>query len=160
MRLKDLFEEWGLSKLKVKTPVLEMEWTPSDHDKNAAWDLYVELLTRVTTQRLDIQHGTEKAALESVYRLFELTRTILKAHGRKAENFAKIAIIVLNQVIRPFATKWHRLLEDGALENSETCMEFRADLESLQNDLRSFTKLLADLADVEDLTEMENSYGK
>ena len=63
MRIKDLFEKWGLTELKVKTPILEMTWQPSDPDKNAAWDLYVELLTRITTQRLNFDHGTEKRHL-------------------------------------------------------------------------------------------------
>lgn len=36
MRIKDLFEKWGLTGLKVKTPILEMDWEPSDPDKNAA----------------------------------------------------------------------------------------------------------------------------
>lgn len=30
---------------KNKIPLAEMEWRPSDADKDAAWDLYVELLT-------------------------------------------------------------------------------------------------------------------
>ena len=50
MQIRDLFEKWGLTSLKVKTPILEMNWEPADADKNAAWDLYVELLTRVSTQ--------------------------------------------------------------------------------------------------------------
>ena len=45
MRLQDLFNKWNLTGLKVKTPVMEMEWRPSEPDKDAAWDLYVELLT-------------------------------------------------------------------------------------------------------------------
>ena len=35
MRLQDLFEKWNLTGLKVKTPVREMEWQPSDHGKVA-----------------------------------------------------------------------------------------------------------------------------
>ena len=157
MRIKDLFEKWGMTGLKVKTPILEMNWEPSDPDKNAAWDLYVELLTRITTQRLPEESGIEKAALESVHKIFELTRTTLKEHGRKAENFTRIAIIVLNQVIRPFTAKWHRLSEQGAFDNGEKCIEFRDDLSQLQNKLRAYTKMLSELADVEDMTEMEDS---
>ena len=81
MRMKDLFEKWGLTGLKVKTPILEMDWEPSDPDKSAAWDLYVELLTRITTQPLDDAHGDEKTALDSVYSLFAETRAVLKANG-------------------------------------------------------------------------------
>ena len=156
MRIKDLFEKWGLVGLKVKTPILEMEWQPSDHDKNAAWDLYVELLTRITTQRLSQEHGTEEAALESVYKIFGLTRATLKEHGRQAGNFTRIAIIVLNQVIRPFTAKWHRLSEQGAFDDEANCVEFRKELTELQDKLRAYTKMLSELADVEDMAEMED----
>jgi hypothetical protein len=155
--MKELFEKWGMTGLRVKTPILEMEWEPSDYDKNAAWDLYVELLTRITTQRLPEEHGIEEAALESVYKIFELTRTTLKEHGRKAENFTKIAIIVLNQVIRPFTAKWHRLSEQGAFIDKDKRTEFRDELFQLQNKLRAYTKMLSELADVEDMTEMEDA---
>ncbi len=156
MRMKDLFEKWGLVGLKVKTPILEMDWEPSDPDKNAAWDLYVELLTRITTQRLPDEHGTEEAALESVHKIFELTRTTLKEHGRMAENFTRIAIIVLNQIIRPFTAKWHRLSEQGIFDEKTKCGEFRDELAELQDKLRAYTKILSELADVEDMTEMED----
>jgi hypothetical protein len=156
MRMKDLFEKWGLKGLKVKTPILEMDWEPSDSDKNAAWDLYVELLTRITTQRLPDEHGTEEAALESVHKIFGLTRATLKEHGRKVENFTKIAIIVLNQVVRPFTAKWHRLSEQGAFGEEERCAEFRKELASIQGQLRAYTRMLSELADVEDMTEMED----
>ena len=157
MRIKDLFEKWGLVGLKVKTPILEMDWEPSDPDKNAAWDLYVELLTRITTQKLPDEHGIEEAALESVHKIFELTRITLKVHGRQAENFTRIAIIVLNQVIRPFTAKWHRLSEQGAFSDKAKCVEFREELSALQEKLRSYTKMLSELADVEDMTEMEDA---
>jgi hypothetical protein len=62
MQIGDLFEKWGLTSLKVKTPVLEMNWEPADADKDAAWDLYVELLTRISTQRLPFQATTELKA--------------------------------------------------------------------------------------------------
>lgn len=156
MRIKDLFEKWGLTGLKVKTPILEMDWEPSDPDKNAAWDLYVELLTRITTQKLPNEHGTEKAALESVYKIFSLTRQTLKEHGRKAEHFTKIAIIVLNQVIRPFTAKWHLLSEKGSFDKESRCHEFRKELAELQVKLRSYTQMLSELADVEDMTDMED----
>ena len=47
MRLKDLLSKWNLTSLKVTTPFLEMEWEPQDADRDAAWELYVELITRV-----------------------------------------------------------------------------------------------------------------
>lgn len=155
MRLRDLFEEWNLTGLKVKTGILELEWAPSEDDKNAAWDLYIELLTRIATQPLPDDKGIEQAALESVYSLFPLTRETLKTHGRKAVGFSRIAIVVLNQIVRPFTTTWHRRYQQGAFENTEQCAEFRRELTTLQQDLTNYTKLLAALADVEDLTSIQ-----
>lgn len=143
--------------LKVKTPILEIDWEPSDSDKNAAWDLYVDLLTRITTQRLPEKHGIEKSALESVYKIFELTRSTLKKHGRNAENFTRIAIIVLNQVIRPFTSRWHSLCEQEAFDEEAMRVEFRKELYQIQDKLRAYTKMLSELADVEDITEMEDT---
>jgi hypothetical protein len=154
MKFRELFEKWHLTGLHVKTPIMEMEWKPSDPDKDAAWDLYVELLTRITTQVLPHDGGVEKTALESVYALFGVTRQILKEHGRACIGFTKVSVIVLNQVIRPFTAKWHRLSEQGAFDDLEKCREFRTELATLQIQLRNYTKLLADLANVEDLTEI------
>jgi hypothetical protein len=50
VQLKKLLEKWDLTSLKIHTPFLEMEWEPRDEDKTAAWDLYIELITRVSTQ--------------------------------------------------------------------------------------------------------------
>jgi len=117
--------------------------------------LYIELVTRVTTQELPEETGVEEAALYSVYSIFNITRNTLKEHGRKARGFSKIAIVVLNQIIRPFTTKWHRLREEGAFQINDRKKEFRSELMRLQIQLRQYTKLLADLADVEDMTDIE-----
>jgi hypothetical protein len=47
--LKKLLKKWDLTSLEITTPFLEMEWEPRDDDKSAAWDLYVELITRAAT---------------------------------------------------------------------------------------------------------------
>jgi hypothetical protein len=155
MKLKDLFKKWGLEKLKVKLPILEMDWAPNDPDKNAAWELYIELLTRITTQRLPEEHGDEKTALDSVHSLFKTTREVLKRNGRGCVQFTRIAVIVLNQIVRPFTAEWHRLSLENAFEDKEKCQTFRIELIELQNDLRNYTQMLADMADVEDLTQLE-----
>ncbi len=107
MQLKKLLEKWDLTSLKIKTPFLDMEWEPKDEDKNAAWELYVELITRVATQRLAPDEGDEAAALKSIYELFPLTRSTIKRNGRHCINFTRIAVVVLNQKIRPFTAEWH-----------------------------------------------------
>jgi hypothetical protein len=155
MQLRKLLEKWDLTSLKIKTPFLDMQWEPKDEDKDAAWDLYVELITRVATQRLEPDEGDEAAALKSIYDLFALTRSTIKRNGRHCINFTRIAVVILNQKVRPFAAAWHRRIAAGALTDADK-EKFRAELGHLQTDLRNYTRLLADLAAVEDLTDLEN----
>ena len=155
MKRHDFLEQWGLSSLKLNLGFLQGEFAPRDPDRAAAWELYVELLTRITTQHLPPADGDEKTALESVHALFPLTRDILRRHGSGAGEFAKLAIPVLNQIIRPFTAKWHRLALAGAFQDAARCGEFRAELTALQAQLRNYTRALAALANVEDLTGLE-----
>lgn len=155
MKLRDLFEKWNLTGLKIKVPILEMDWAPRDVDKDAAWDLYVELLTRVATQPIEPEHGVEQSALDSISLLFSVTRETLKHHGRGAIGFSRVAIVVLNQIVRPFTAKWHLLSKRGAFGDVELREQFRAELTGLQRQLRNYTGLLADLAEVEDLSHIE-----
>jgi len=60
MNFSNWLEKWEMESLKITPPFLQMEWTPQAADKNAAWALYIELLTRITTQPLPIEHGDEK----------------------------------------------------------------------------------------------------
>lgn len=121
-----------------------------NNNRKAAWDLYVEMETRITTQPLDPEHGDEKTALDSVYSLFQTTREILLKHGPDCTVFAKIAIEILNQKVRPFIAKWHRksLAEDFG--DPAACQEFRTELETLQDLLRAYMQTLAVIAGVEE----------
>ena len=109
MKWSKWLEQWDMTSLKIKTPFLDMEWKPQDEDKAAAWELYIELLTRITTQNLHIEHGDEMTALTSIHSIFSITRDVMKNNGRHCIEFTKIAIVVLNQVVRPFTAKWHGL---------------------------------------------------
>lgn len=157
MNLSDLLEKWGMKSLKITPPFLQMEWTPKTADKNAAWALYIELLTRITTRPLPVDHGDEQTALDSVYSLFGITREVIKEQGPDCINFAKIAIVVLNQVIRPFTAKWHRKSLAGDFERESDRVVFREELTALQAELRKYSRLLADIAGVEDLTDLEDT---
>lgn len=157
MKWREWLDKWSMTGLKISTGFLNMEWKPQDHDRDAAWDLYVELLTRITTQYLAPEHGDEKIALDSIHALFSLTRETLKHRGRHCNEFAKIAIVVLNQVVRPFTAKWHKESLGGAFTDQDRCREFRQELRQLQEQLRQYTKMLADMAGVEDLTKLEEA---
>ncbi len=154
MKWRELFENWGLTGIKLNLKFAELEFKPNPDDEIAAWNMYVELITRVSTQSLLPECGDEKSALESIHKLFSITREILRNYGRKCNEFTKLAIIVLNQVIRPFTSKWHKACLDGAFTDLEQCKNFRTELEDLQVKLRGYTSLLANMANVEDLTDL------
>ena len=128
-----------------------MEWNPSEPDKNAAWEMYIELITRITTQKLDDSKGIEEKALESVYNLFPLTREILKKYGRDAEDFAKLAILILNQIIRPFTAKWHKISQENDFKDDKIKEKFRIELKELQENLKTYTNMLAEMSGVKSL---------
>ncbi len=155
MKWSKWLENWGMTSLKINAPFLEMEWCPAEPDKEAAWELYIELLTRITTQNLIVEDGDEKTALESVFSLFPTSREIIRSHGRECIEFTKLAIVVLNQIIRPFTAKWHPVSTGGGFDDQDTCTSFRQELAQLQEQLRIYTRMLADMAGVEDLTELE-----
>lgn len=155
MKWAKWLENWDMTSLKISAPFLEMEWNPAEPDKDAAWELYIELLTRITTQPLSKADGDEETALQSIYSLFELTRSIIKTHGRDCKEFTKIAIVVLNQIIRPFTAKWHKSLVSDKFKNADVCKEFREELCALQKKLLIYTKMLSQMAGVEDLTGLE-----
>lgn len=86
-RLK--FRRWGLSSIKLNIGFAELEYEATEDDMTTAWDMYVELLTRITTQPLEEGTGDEETTLTSIYNLFDITRTILKEKGRLGSNFTK-----------------------------------------------------------------------
>ena len=108
MRFRELFDEVKLTKVKWHLGVVDTEWEPKALDREAAWELYVEMITRIVIQPLPAEHGDEKTALDSVFALFGITREILRRKGRDCIQFTKVAVVVLNQIVRPFTARWHR----------------------------------------------------
>ncbi len=157
LNVKEYLSKFGLTKIQLNLAFFNAEITFEESDKSAAWELYIEMLTRIVTQPLPSDAGDEKTALDSVYVLFPITREILRSHGRKAIQFSKIAIPVLNQIVRPFTAKWHKEGLAGAFEHQAKRKEFRDELEILQGELRSYNSLLANIASVEDLTDLEEN---
>lgn len=156
MKWSDWLENWGMTGLKIQLPFLEMDWQPQDADRAAAWELYIELLTRVATQPLAETQGDEQAALDSLYSLFPTTRAVIKHHGRGCMEFSKLAIVVLNQVVRPFTASWHPVSRAGGFSNPDECLRFRLELQELQQTLVRYTGMLGEMAGIEeDLTVLE-----
>lgn len=155
MNLPGLFDRFQLTKVSFNLAGVGMEVEFNQNDRNAAWELYVEMLTRIVTQPLPSDVGDEQTALDSVYSLFGTTREILHRHGPATIQFSKVAIPVLNQVVRPFTARWHRKSLANAFADPAQCREFRSELAELQEDLRKYNRLLASIAGVEDLTDLE-----
>ena len=160
MRLGNLFKNFHLEKVRLNLKAIELEVSFQEADKDAAWDLYVEMLTRIVTQPLPPEAGDEQAALDSVYSLAPATREILRHHGRASIQFSKVAVPVLNQIVRPFTAKWHKESLDGAFNYDAKRIQFRRELENLQVELRNYNRLLAEIASVEDLTDLEGTTGE
>ena len=67
---------------------------------------------------------------------------------------------MLNQQVRPFTAKWHRLSLRGAFDDDARRAEFRGELRELQTKLCNYNRMLAEIAGVEDMTDLENTKGK
>jgi hypothetical protein len=124
-------------------------WPPhedptSADDITAASKLHVQLVSRITTQRLPYADGVEAAALKSVYQLFDEAREIFKAHS-KCRLTDAITWHVLNTHVRPFTAKWHRQSERGALTALDATDIFRDELYVLQQRLTRFDALLMEI---------------
>lgn len=72
-----------LKKVSVSLPfgIGSAEWQADDTERRAAWSLYVELVTRIAVQSLEIDEGLLREALNSLYSLFGTTRQVLKEAG-------------------------------------------------------------------------------
>ncbi len=160
MKLKKMFKNFGLEKIRLGPKWASAEISFQTPDRDAAWELYIEMLTRIVIQPLPIEAGDEKTALDSVYSLFPTSREILRRRGRGTIQFSKVAVPVLNQVVRPFTAKWHQESLAGAFDEETKRKEFREELEALQEELRNYNRMLAKIADVEDLTDLEQAEGK
>ena len=70
MNLKSLFHKYDLDTVKINLKIAEAEIRLNTADKDAAWELYIEMLTRIVTQPLPSEVGDEKTALDSVLLTF------------------------------------------------------------------------------------------
>ena len=135
-------------KIKIDKERLEEYWAPCKADRALAWDLYIELQTRITTQTLGDKEGNDKTALTSVYKLFELSRTYMHQHGVECANTATLLTAFLNQKIRRFTAKWHKISEDQNWQSNPSTVhdDFRKELKDLQKTLKELAAALSQVA--------------
>jgi len=151
---------WGPAKLSG-------EWRPDQAERDAAWELYVELVTRITVAPLAPNHGILREALSSLYQLFGVTREILRKYGpsvakppRKSEyRFGHLAIWMLNAVLRPVLAQWHPALQEWEATRPEgtavvaheaaweRSAELRAELERLRRVLLQYAEIFAEVCE-------------
>ncbi len=158
----------SLETVSVSLPfgIGSMSWKVDTTQKKAAWSLYVELVTRIAVQPLEVDQGLVREAMNSLYSLFGTTREVLKAAGpdvgASRDSVGGIAIAVLNNGLRPFLAKWHPLLQAwearrplgvSPKEHEQSWSEepkLRSELEVLRGGLEEYAKALAVIAGVEE----------
>jgi hypothetical protein len=106
--------------VRVNLGIAELsgEWEPNEKERSAAWELYVELITRISVVPLGDGDILLRDALTSLYSVFDTTRDVLRKYGPDiAEpktdgqlNFAYLAVTILNTGIRPLLARWHPAL--------------------------------------------------
>lgn len=77
-----------------------------------AWHIYVEAVSRVTTQPLASGAGSLGEAIASLYALFGVARAELKEMpparvDDPPDNIQQITLALVNEDLRPFLTEWH-----------------------------------------------------
>ncbi len=133
--------------------------------------MYVELITRISIEELQVNEGLLRETLSSRYSLFNTTRGILRkygpvvaqSHGEGTISFGYLAVAILNTVLRPTLSAWHPLLLDyestkereaSPLEHErhwDKSVELRNDLNNVRNILTSYANVLAEVAGVPSL---------
>ena len=154
-----------LSEMTLNLPQFgEMKFAINLEYRRVAWKLFVETLTRVSSQPLGTEDGSLREALTSLYSLFSATRELLKnmppSKPASKVTVEMLAMKMLNQEIRPFLSKWHVRLKkfeatNPGVEESEWSQneECRKELESLRTRLMDYTKAFGELAGVANLNE-------
>lgn len=156
-----------LSEISVSLPfgIGSAKWKADPTERNAAWSLYVELVTRIAVQPLEVSKGLLRESMNSLYTMFATTREVLKQAGPKAgaskSSVGGIAIAVLNNGLRPFLTKWHPLLQQWEVQRSSEIspqehekrwgyeQTLRKEFEDLRVGLAQYAEALAKISGVE-----------
>lgn len=109
--------------------------TPCSRD--AAFELYSQLCSRVSSAPLPNDVGCDVSALNSVFSLFQFWRDLHSKYGRQSCYFIKHSKPFFDNSIRILTTKWH-----NELDSSKINKDFRNDLLLLQNATNEYLKKL------------------
>jgi len=145
-----------------------VKWTPNTKERDAAWALYVEFSTRITSITRELgperDFGSARLAMDSLNTLLNATREVLREAGptiaTKPDSLGPITIKVLNLSIRRILDDFHTKLE--AHESNRDPGEDRVQHErkwelyeafwenmiEMQNGLKEYTESLESIAGV------------
>jgi hypothetical protein len=104
-------------KLDLKFLSIGGTWEPNDAERKAAWELYVELVTRISV--VPLRDGIAREALTSLNSLFGQAREILRRYGPEVAepksdgeyNLGFLSVAMLNFALRPVLSYWHPELQ-------------------------------------------------
>jgi hypothetical protein len=137
---------------------------PSESERMAAYDIQVELVTRIGVQELAPGTGSLREALTSLKSLIDFTRATLHTYSIALERGAdgptvqSLAYTLINDTIRPFTGTWHPRLaayearcpadtapldHEAAWPQADT---MRAELSALQGPLRRIAEELGGIS--------------
>lgn len=155
--------------LDLKVFSIKGTWEPNDTERRAAWELYVELITRVAV--VPLTDGLLREALTSFYDLFGISRDILKRAGPEVAepkssgdyNLGYLTVALLNFTVRPLLSRWHPELQawehtrpndvsPQAHEQAwEHAIQLRQDIDTVRGILAGYAAVLAAACGVPDL---------
>jgi hypothetical protein len=157
-----------LEAVEVSWLGIKGKWIADRKQQTAAWEMYVELITRISVEPLGAEEGLLREALTSLYALFAETRRILKEQGPAVARplsgsevtFAVLAVKVLNSILRPLLSKWHPILQAYEVSRAATTAprdferdwerhdELRSEIEAVRGKMLEYADLLARVAGI------------
>jgi len=136
-------------------------------EQEVAWKIYIELITRVSGNKLENNTGILRESLNSLYFAFGALREVLKDSGAELAKgpfekdeltLTSLLLIIMNQHLRSFLSKWHPLLQEHENRNDKGISQFkheqnwehnekfRSELSHLQNGLEEYIAVLKEIA--------------
>jgi hypothetical protein len=109
-----------------------------------AYELWVEVSTRIAEQDLHFRSGKEEAAVTSIVGLFQTTRDLMRKNP-DADHFQSLAVAML-ETIRPYTARWHGLQDsNNRFLGPAQRRQFRDELRKLQEKLHEFASRLQEM---------------
>ncbi|WP_339033595.1 hypothetical protein [Spiroplasma endosymbiont of Cantharis rufa] len=113
---KDLKETLGIW-FSIDLKFIKFKKVNDSPDKILAWYCFIEMMTRVISNTFD-KKGKCKEVLNSTYFLFKSIKKYT-LENVNANNSAKISLIYMNKILRPFLIEWDSKINSYIVEIGE-----------------------------------------